>query len=120
MRDLTVRIGGEEVQMRGTFRAAEELAQHVGDPIAFAREQHLASALPGYQPKLALTVQNIPIILHIGAKAAGDKRTLDQWRELAFEAGYLECIEPATAYLLHVTTPQSQREPEKGGGEAGE
>ena len=77
MRDIVVKIGGADVSLRGTFGAAEEVMRHIGDPIALIKENHLASAIPAYQPKLSLTVANIPVVLWIGAKAAGDKRSLD-------------------------------------------
>ena len=110
MRDIVVKIGGADVSLRGTFGAAEEVMRHIGDPIALIKENHLASAIPAYQPKLSLTVANIPVVLWIGAKSAGDKRSLDEWKAVVFDAGYIECMEPAMAYILHITTSQSQRE----------
>ena len=106
MRDIVVKIGGADVSLRGTFGAAEEVMRHIGDPIALIKENHLASAIPAYRPKLSLTVANIPVVLWIGAKAAGDKRAVNL-RCVAVEP--TSCTSPrrkANASLRHRRRPQ--------------
>jgi hypothetical protein len=115
MRDMVAILGGHEITLRATFAAAAEIAQRVADPIAFAREASMAMAMPGYVPKVTFNVQNLPVILWIGMKAAGSKATMEQVQSDVFEAGFPEAMGVADAYLAMIVSPKSERKIEADG-----
>lgn len=125
MRELTVSLGGEDVTLAATFKASVEIADKIADPLVIAREASLEAMLGQagqiYEPKWRFTVQNVPAIIHIGTKAAGDKRTLAEIQELVFAAGFIEARAVALDYLALIVTPRSEEaEPSKAGGAPGE
>lgn len=116
MRRMTAELDGLRFDMAATFEAAAEIADSVADPMAIAREaalegQMLRAGMP-YNPRWVFTVRNIPQILHIGAKAAGEKITLSDMQNAVFNAGFVDAREIASAYLAMIVTPNSQRPPE--------
>lgn len=109
---MTVNMGGEEITLAATFRASVEIADKVNDPLAIAREASLEAmfgqALQVYEPKWRFTVLNVPQIIHIGTKAAGDKRTLMDIQELVFAEGFPSARAIALEYLALIVTPKSE------------
>lgn len=124
MREITAILGGEEITLAATFKASVDVAEKIADPLAIAREAALeamfSQALQVYEPKFRFTVKNVPVILHIGMKAAGDKRTLEQVQELVFDGGFVEAREIATSYIAAIVTPKSEEIREGEGTSSGE
>lgn len=124
MREITVILGGEEITLAANFKASMEIAEKVADPLAIAREAALesvfANAFQAYDPRFRFTVKNVPQVLHIGMKAAGDKRTLEQVQELVFEAGFIQARDVATDYIAAIVTPRSEEASEEKGTPSGE
>lgn len=112
MRKLTATLGDEQLELAATFGAAADLHEKVGDPLAIAREAQIEAMLSGmgqvYHPKWAFNVKNVPLILHIGIKAAGGKMGLDKVQELVADAGFLEAKSVALDYIAMIVTPKSQ------------
>lgn len=110
MRSMTVEIGGLELELAATFKAAREISEKVADPLAIAREAILEGSIgPSvYQPRFTFTVQNIPKIIWIGAKAGGFAGKLDEIEEACFDAGMMECKAHAFNFIMMLSTPRSQ------------
>lgn len=125
MREATVTLAGREIRLAATFGAADEIAKRIADPLLIAREAAVeagfAAARISYEPKWRPDVQTVPMILHIGAKAAGETLSLKEMQDLAFEHGLIEAMALAIDYIAMIVTPQSdQVEPKKGEASSGE
>lgn len=125
MREIVVELGGEELTLAATFKASVDLAERVGDPLLIAREAAIEAMMGAngvtYDPKWRFTVANVPQIIAIGLKAAGDKRKLEDVQELVFKAGFIEAKDAAVRYLAAIVSPKSEEiEEVKGAGEPGE
>lgn len=112
MREITVSLGGEEVTLAANFKAGEEIAAKVVDPFLVFREaaieQMLASVGQHYRdPKFEFTLRNVPAILHIGMKCAGSERTLDEVKDMCFDAGLVAAKAAAIDYLMIFAAPKS-------------
>ena len=119
MREITVTLAGEEIELAATFKASMEVAKKVGDPLFIASEAALEAQLVGsgmpYNPKWRATIENVPVILHIGQKAAGGDRSLEDMQNLVFDNGFLESREVAFRYLALMTTTHSEEMTGEGG-----
>lgn len=120
----TVTLGDLSFDVMATFGAARDVGRAVFDPLAVAREAAIEDEMQKvgivYQPKLALTVENVPVILHIGAKAAGEKVTLELIQEASFDAGLLVSKMAAIDYLGMLISGKSQEAVLEGSKSAGE
>lgn len=123
-RTMTAKLAGEEIELAATFKAASEIGQRVADPLFIAREMALTSMLESQgverDPKFRFTVENIGAVLHIGAKAAGDKRSLADFQELAFAAGFFASLVVARDYVNLICIPQTEELAPEGGDAPGE
>lgn len=112
MRKLTATLGDEQLELAATFGAASDLHDRVGDPLAIAREAQIEAMLAAtgqvYHPKWQFSIKNVPLILHIGIKAAGGKMSLDKVQELVADAGFLEAKAIALDFIALIVTPKSQ------------
>lgn len=112
MRSMTAELGGLRFELAANFGAARDIAKQVADPLAIAREAALEAMMAQvgqvYHPKFSFTVDNVPVILHIGAKAAGEKVTLAEVQDAVFEAGLLIGKAVASDYLALIVTPRSE------------
>lgn len=125
MREITVDLGGEELTLAATFKASVEVSDRVGDPLIIAREAAIESMMAqsgmAYEPRWKFTVKNVPEIIWIGAKAAGDKRKIEDIQELVFAVGFLTAKDVASRYLAAIVSPTSEElDDTTGGGEPGE
>ena len=120
MRKLTSEICGEERDLVATFAASIEIAEKVGDPLLITREAAIETVMLGggipYSPKWRFTVSNVPQVIHIGLKAAGENVKLSEVQEWAFEVGFPEAQRIAAEYIALITRPK----PEESTGDAGE
>lgn len=118
MRKLTFEICGEERDLVATFAASVEIAEKVGDPLFITREAAVESIMLSqnmpYSPKWRFTVSNVPQVIHIGLKAAGESVKLSEVQEWAFEVGFPEAQRIAAEYIAMITRPK----PEESTGEA--
>jgi hypothetical protein len=109
---MTAEFGGLRFELAANFGAARDIAKQVADPLAIAREAALEAMMAQvgqvYHPKFSFTVDNVPVILHIGAKAAGEKVTLAEVQDVVFNAGFLVGKAIASDYLALIVTPRSE------------
>ena len=119
MREIIVDLGGEELTLAATFKASVEISDRVGDPLVIAREAAIEAMMSQngvpYDPRWKFSVRNVPEIIWIGAKAAGDKRKLEDVQELVFAAGFIAARDVATRYLAAIVSPTSEEIEESGG-----
>ena len=118
-----VTVGGLELELALSFGAAREISQKVGDPLAIAREAALEDMMLraglAHQPKWVPTVENVPMILWIGAKHGGSDIKLERVQEAVFDHGFLEAKIVALDYLAGIVTPSArERLDGEGGGKA--
>lgn len=122
MREIDITLGGETVTLAATFGAAQEVAKKVADPLHIAREANLEAVMISrglpYQPRFTLTVENVPLLLHIGMSHAGDKRKLPDVQEMVFDAGFIQAKDAAIEYIALIVLPKSEEiKGEKSSGE---
>jgi hypothetical protein len=124
MRTLTAKLGGQEVTLAATFGASIEIAEKIADPLFIMREAALEVMLSTqhipYEPKWRFTVANIPQIIEIGMRAAGDKTDGNVIRDLVFAAGFVAAREIASDYLALIVGPRSEEAEATAGKEATE
>lgn len=125
MRSMTAEFGGLRLELAATFGAARDIAKQVADPLAIAREAALEAMMAQvgqvYHPKFSFTVDNIPMLIHIGAKAAGEAVTIKDVQEAVFDAGLLVGKSIASDYLALIVTPRSEEtQPDEGKDQSGE
>ncbi len=119
MRSMTFEAGGKTHEMKATFQASVELANKVGDPLMIAREAAMEAAMQDrllpYKPSFAFTIENVPVILEIGLRAAGSKLKTREIEDLVFDMGFAEGQELASNYLALIITPTpaDQRDSDK-------
>src|SRR5210317_350035 len=108
MREIHITLAGKPFTLRATFAASMEIAETVADPIfmikEISQEASFAEAGLPYSPNFELNVYNIPQVLWIGAKAAGNKITLEEMNELVFETGFYECRGHAISYITKMVS----------------
>lgn len=122
MHSMQVTIGGLDLELGFTFGAGREIAQKVGDPLAIAREAALEAMLNQaglvHNPKWQPTVENVPMILWIGAKHGGMKDLkLEAVQDAVFQHGFLESKVIAIDYLAGIVTPMAREKLDTGEGE---
>jgi hypothetical protein len=124
-RNLHVTLGGLDLTLAATFGAAEEIKARVADPIAIGREAEVIrkmidAGIP-YQARFSFDVENIPTIIHIGAKAGGSKASLAEVKDAAFAVGYEVAANIAAQYLGLILGPEPEEKLDAGkGGAPGE
>lgn len=123
-RSMTATLGGEEIKLVASFGAASEIASKIGDPLMIVREITVSSEMAksgiGYTSKWQFGVKNLPVMLHIGMRAAGDKRGLAEVQDMVFGAGFIEAQSVCIDYLMLLVTPQNEEQMEAGETTTGE
>jgi hypothetical protein len=118
MHSMNVTLGGFEMELALNFGAARELSQKVGDPLGIAREAALEAMMSQagivHQPKWVPTVENVPMVLWIGAKHAGSDVKLERVQQAVFEHGFLESKAVALDYIACLVTPSARERSEAG------
>lgn len=113
MREMSIEHNGETMVLAATFAASIEIADKVDDPLSIAREAALEAAMlkvrMPYRPKFEFTVRNVPVILHIGLKAAGSDMTLKQVEEFVFEHGLVKARLWAADYIALIVEPKPSK-----------
>jgi hypothetical protein len=110
---MEVSIGGLDLALGLNFGAGRELMQKVGDPLGIVREMALENMMQQagliHSPKWMPTVENVPMILWIGAKHGGNKDVkLEAVQEAVFNHGFLESKVIAMDYIASLTTPTAR------------
>lgn len=112
MQSRLVTIGGLDLELALTFGAARELSQKVGDIIGIVNEARLEAMMGQaglvHQPKWMPTVDNVPLILWIGAKHTTPAIKLDAVQEAVFAHGFLEAKVIALDYVAMLATPTAR------------
>ena len=110
MREMTAKLAGKDITLAASFKASVEVAQKVADPMLIARELAVEERMMevgwAYRPTWQANTENVPVIIHIGMKAAGDKRELDDVQELVFDHGIVNASGIAMEYLSLLLSPQ--------------
>lgn len=109
-RELIADLAGRRFSLVATWRASEEIANRVADPIFIQREAALVQmnaeiGLP-YQPRFSFSVSNVAEIIWIGAKAGGEKVGLEEVKDAVFEGGYEAATRIASEYLELILGPK--------------
>lgn len=103
MRTMTADFGGLRFELAANFGVAREIGDKVGDLLSIHREAVIEAAMmqngTPYHPRFQLTLKNVPVILHMGAKAAGETVTMAQIENAMFEAGLHVGKQVALDYL---------------------
>jgi hypothetical protein len=119
MRKLTETLAGRELTFAATFDASMEICDKIRDPMEIvqisATTQMMRAHQIDYTPEWAFDTVNIPIILHIGAKAAGEDISLKQMQELVFEHGFYNSMAVATDYVGIIIGPVAEDSGEDSG-----
>lgn len=114
MRKMAAEIGGEDRDMVATFAASVEIAEKVADPLMMTREAAIESVMLAqnipYTPKFRFTVENIPQIICIGLKAAGEKVKLSDVQEWCFDMGFPTSQVIASEFIALITRPAPEKE----------
>lgn len=114
MRKMTREICGEERDLVASFAASVEINEKVADPLLITREAAIESVMLSqgvpYSPKWRFSVKNVPQILHIGLKAAGEKVKLSEVQEWCFEAGFPVAQAMASEYIALISRPAPEVE----------
>lgn len=113
MDKMAVTIGGLDLELGLNFGAGRELMQKVGDPLNIVREMALENMMQQaglvHTPKWMPTLENVPMILWIGAKHGGQKDLkLEAVQEAVFAHGLLESKVIAMDYIASLTTPTAR------------
>lgn len=94
MRKVSATIAGEELELPVTFDAGTKLEAAGYDPLRTAlKAKRLTS---GEYP---LTSLGVIVVLYIGAKAAGSKKTREEIGQAVFDEGVLHYLPVAVNYL---------------------
>jgi len=116
MRKYSCTIADESVELVANFAASMEIAKQVGDPLMIAREAALDAMMMEkgfpHNPKWAFTIENVPLLLHIGIKAGDSKMALGRVQELVFEEGFAKSRDTAIEYLALIVGPAPEEEME--------
>lgn len=124
MRSITIELDGRKVKLVATFEASMEIADQIEDPLRISREAAMEAMMVSmglsYDPKWSFTIVNVPEILYIGAKAAGEKVTLEEMQELVFDTGFNQAKEMAVEYMALIIGPKPEEIPETEGDASGE
>lgn len=119
MRTYSVEISHLQLELPVTFGVAREIKEKVGDPLAIAQEAALQARLSaaGIARKAAFefTVENVPMILWLGAKVAYPDMKLSDIQEACCEIGFGAALQLADGYLAAFIAPRSQEKPEASG-----
>lgn len=113
MDTLEVSVGDLTLSLGLNFGAAREIAQKVGDPLAITREaaleQMMGQAGLVHNPKWVPTVENVPMILFIGAKHGGEGfPKLEAVQAAVFQHGFLEARTLALDFIAGLVTPTAR------------
>ncbi len=123
-RRLTVDLAGEEVTLAATFDASVEVMDKVADPLSIAREAAIEAQLGAlgqvYDARFKLTVKNVPQIIFLGMKAAGDRRDLKSVQSMVFDHGFVAARAIALDYIALLVMPKGEEPPTEGDEGSGE
>lgn len=124
MRTHKIELGDISFDVALTFGAAKEISSAVHDLLSMHREATLELDMKAvgivYQPKFSLTTDNVPTILYIGAKAAGEKIGLAEIQEAAFDFGLVNSKAAVLGYLVKMISAKGEEKADEGGKSAGE
>lgn len=117
MRKMSIEMNGEERELVASFAASVEISEKVADPLLITREAAIESVMLsqniGYSPKWRFTVQNVPQVIHIGLKAAGEKVKLSEVQEWCFDIGFPRAQGVAAEYIALISRPAPEVDPTK-------
>jgi len=118
-----ITVGELTLTLGLNFGAAREIAQKVGDPMAITREAALEAMMVqaglSHTPKWVPTVENVPMILFIGAKHGGEGfPKLEAVQAAVFHHGFLEARALALDFIAGLVTPTAREKMDTGVGDA--
>lgn len=114
MRTTSITLGGKTYELVANFAASIEIARKVHDPLEIVRQAALEQLLTArgmpYTPKWQFTVENVPLVIHIGLTANESDLTLAEVQDLCFEAGFVEAQTAAVEYITCIVGPSTEEE----------
>lgn len=116
MRLHSVEIADLQLDLAVTFGVAREIKEKVADPMLIAQEAAVQArfANSGIQrtARFEFTVENIPLILWIGAKVQHPDLKLSAVQEACVDAGLMQAMQIADGFLVQFIAPRSQEKVE--------
>ncbi len=120
MRTHAVEIGALQLDLAVTFGVAREISEKVADPMLIAAEAAMAARMEaaGIQYKagrFAFDVENIPLILWLGAKPNHPDLKLSDVQEAICDAGFMTGMLLADGFLAQFIAPSAKEKIETKG-----
>jgi hypothetical protein len=125
MRIHKIGLGDLQLDLSVTFGVAREIKEKVADLMLIAQEASLAQRMGAagiaYRPKFEFGVENIPLILFIGAKPNHPDLKLSEVQDAVCEAGFGVGMAVADGFLTQFIAPRAKEKIEtKGDAKPGE
>lgn len=112
MRSYSVELGSLQLDLAISFGVAKEIGEKVADPMLIAQEAatsaHMARMGIVHKSRFEFSVQNIPMIIWIGAKLGNPALKLSEVQEACCEIGFMPAMTIADRYLVQFIAPRSQ------------
>jgi len=112
MRKYTLELGGREIVLGITWAAGQEIADKVADPLAIiadaqVRSLSMQAGLTPPKGGFQWTGKTVADVLFIGVKHSGEQDTIsiDEVRELVFDAGLDNSHAAALLYIGNMANP---------------
>lgn len=112
MRIFKAELGALQLDLGITFGAAREIKERVADPMLIASNASMAARRDAlglaYQPRFEFTVENIPLVIWIGAKAIDPAMKLSDVQEACTDIGFVAAMNIADEFLAEFIAPRSK------------
>lgn len=119
MRIHKIELGALQLDLSVTFAVAREIKEKVADPMMIAQEaslvQRMGAAGIAYKPKFEFGIENIPLILWIGAKPNHPDLKLSEVQDAVCDVGFMEGMAAADGFLVQFIAPRAKEKIETKG-----
>jgi hypothetical protein len=112
MRIFKAEIGPLQLDLVIDFGVARGIKEQVGDPMLIAQEAAIAARMAEagftHKAKFAFDIENIPLIIWLGAKASDPDLKLSQVQDACIDIGLGAAMGIADSFLAQFIAPRSQ------------
>ena len=119
MRSHSVELGHMQLDLAVTFGVARDIREKVADPLKIAQEAAISARFSAAGIARAASfefdVENVPLILWLGAKPNHSEVKLSDVQEACCDIGFAAAMHIADGYLAQFIAPRSQEKPEASG-----
>lgn len=119
MRVHSVEVGHLQLDLAVTFGVARDIREKVADPLKIAQEAAIsarfAAAGINRNAGFEFDVENVPMILWLGAKVHHSDLKLSEIQEACCDIGFANAMQIADGFLAQFIAPRSQEKPEASG-----